>query len=504
VDELVAAQDEELVEEEEEQEEQEEIPQTIPAVRQQMSSFRHHPELVSHRPVESVSEVLPVKRSGLMAPRAGKSAALLSATSSSSNLLAASQPTTKANISVPSKAPIEVPIEQEAMEEEEEEGDSRWFLKRTSKARRLENFFKLNWPQPPQTPGEHEYLQLKAVWEPLLTSDLAYLVFPKNQFKPHSQDQFMPAFNELKSQMDCPYFDQHVDLILRWCSYILCAEEHMFGVVSLLGFISDIFSALRRDNQGEGSELLHEAEIASLLPQLIEKSGNHADRLRLAFQTAIGAASEIISPGKLAKLLLNGLHSVNKHSRVHCIEDIQKIVEGAGVAAMGRSGMKEIVAFLENPQCDQAGFSACLNLIFVVYTQQGGDYPKLCRTLGEMSHKTASRVEDGIKNKAKYAANTSQNQIQPSPVLNRTQVSGKSTDHEQLLQRIEAVVASTPIKPSSSFMPLPVGTSAAFRSPVGKASRQSMIPVAVSSQSSLYMFVFSYFLAVSWWCCNGV
>jgi hypothetical protein len=493
----------------EEHEEQVEVVQATPVVRQQVSSFRHHPELVSHRPVESVSDAAPVKRSGLMAPRAGKSAALQSMTASSSNLhITASQSTaSKPHVpemstatSIVSTATSIVSAEQEDEEEEEEEGDSRWFLKRTSKARRLENFSRLNWPQPPQSPGEHEYQQLKAVWERLLTSDLAYLVFPSNQFNAHSQEQFVPAINELRSQMDCPYFDQHVDLILRWCSYILCTLENVGGLLSLLGFISDIFSAIRRDRQGEGSELLHEAEIASLVPQLIEKSGSH--HVPVAFQTAIGAASEIISPVKITKLLLNGLHSVNRSTRVHCIEEIQNIIEGAGVAAMGRSGMKEIASFLENPQCDQAGFGACLNLIFVVYKQQGGDYPKLCRMLGEMSQKIASRVEDGIKNKAKFAAGLAPQQVSPSPAPNRTHLGGPgvvSEDHARLLQRIENVMASTPIKPSASFVPLPVGSSstakteksidgypsAAFRSPVGKASRQSMIPIAVSYRSSL-------------------
>ena len=39
-------------------------------------------------------------------------------------------------------------------------------------------FYKLNWPQPPEFVGESEFLMLKATWEPLLTADLAYLLFP--------------------------------------------------------------------------------------------------------------------------------------------------------------------------------------------------------------------------------------------------------------------------------------------------------------------------------------
>ena len=44
--------------------------------------------------------------------------------------------------------------------------------------RRLEEFYKLNWPQPPEIVSESDFLLLKATWEPLLTPDLAYLLFP--------------------------------------------------------------------------------------------------------------------------------------------------------------------------------------------------------------------------------------------------------------------------------------------------------------------------------------
>jgi len=48
----------------------------------------------------------------------------------------------------------------------------------TGKMRRLEEFYKLNWPQPPEVVGENEFILLKSTWEPLLTPDLAYLLFP--------------------------------------------------------------------------------------------------------------------------------------------------------------------------------------------------------------------------------------------------------------------------------------------------------------------------------------
>jgi hypothetical protein len=39
-----------------------------------------------------------------------------------------------------------------------------WVLKKTSKLKRCEDFYKTHWPQPPEEPGEVELSALRAVW----------------------------------------------------------------------------------------------------------------------------------------------------------------------------------------------------------------------------------------------------------------------------------------------------------------------------------------------------
>ena len=51
-----------------------------------------------------------------------------------------------------------------------------------SQVKRVEEFYKLNWPQPPEEPGLTELATVKAIWEPLLSPDLAILLFPTAKF----------------------------------------------------------------------------------------------------------------------------------------------------------------------------------------------------------------------------------------------------------------------------------------------------------------------------------
>ena len=51
-------------------------------------------------------------------------------------------------------------------------------LKRTNKAKRLADGGCVQWPQPPEDPSDTELAALRTVWEPLMSADLAALVFP--------------------------------------------------------------------------------------------------------------------------------------------------------------------------------------------------------------------------------------------------------------------------------------------------------------------------------------
>ena len=53
------------------------------------------------------------------------------------------------------------------------------------------------------------------------------------------------------------------------------------------------------------------------------------------------------------------------------MEEIQRIVEVVGISALGRTGAKEIGAFLESKDNDVGGRNACLELAYVMYLALG-------------------------------------------------------------------------------------------------------------------------------------
>lgn len=210
-----------------------------------------------------------------------------------------------------------------------------------SKLKRVEEFHKMSWPQPPEEVAEAELSGLRSIWEPYVSPDLALLLFPVNKFGPPNQDAIVPVLNELSLIIDGPIsqWGEHSDLLLRYFCYCLCLRETSSGMMKVLELVIKLFNRMRAENV-----MLHEAEANSVLPHIIDKSGHKSERHRLAFKLSIQAAGEIISPQRINQHLLHALGSKNKKSRVVSIEEIIRVVEQAGAASLGRTGVREIGA----------------------------------------------------------------------------------------------------------------------------------------------------------------
>lgn len=272
----------------------------------------------------------------------------------------------------------------------------KWHLKKTNKTKRLEEFFKANWPQPPEEPGENELAALKSSWEHLMSADLATLLFPINKFGAPNQDACLNAMSELTSQLEGPYALSHIDFILRWCCYTLCLRESATGMLKVCELITDIFSLMRREGV-----TMHDAEASIIMPQLIDKCGHKSERHKAAFKQAIVAAGEVLAPNKINQLLLQGLGSKNKKSRVVCLEEILRVVETAGASSLGRAGVKEVASYLDNKDSDVSGRNAALELCYALYLSLGSDLPKLTKLMGDLSDRSTTMIEERIKHKSK-------------------------------------------------------------------------------------------------------
>lgn len=277
-----------------------------------------------------------------------------------------------------------------------ETGGQRYFLKKCNKSKRLEEFLRVGvWPQPPEDIGESEFIAVRQQWEPLMTSELFSIAFaPMKPGHTLNQDVFVAALTELMQQLEGPYALLHTDLIFRYTSYCLCQREASTGLQMILQLMIAILEKMHHENIQ-----LHETEVNILLPHVIDRSGHKSERHATLFRSVITTAGEVVAPNRMCAVLLQGLSSKNKKSRLICIEEITKIVDGAGNAPLGKNGLREIGAFLESKENDSAGKGATLELIYSIYVAMGSDMQKTVKALG--AEKSATLIDERVKRKAK-------------------------------------------------------------------------------------------------------
>jgi hypothetical protein len=260
----------------------------------------------------------------------------------------------------------------------------------------LDDFYKITWPQPPEEPGENELQALKPVWEPLISNELSALLFPTTKASFLNQDSVVDTVTELTTQLSGPHALNHTDLLLRWCIYALCLRETSAGLIKILTLIHNIYLLMRKEGV-----TMHDSEMNIVLPQVLDKCGHKSERHKLCYKLAVSTAGDILAPNKLNQVLLAGLTSKNKKSRVVCLEEIIRVVESSGAGSLGRSGVKEIASYLDSKDNDVSGRNACLELCYVLYISLNSDKSKLMKFLGDVSERSASMIEDRFKQKNK-------------------------------------------------------------------------------------------------------
>lgn len=381
---------------------------------------------------------------------------------------------------------------------------SKWLLKRnasgSNKLRRPDEGH-LSWPQPPEQPGEAELSALKAIWKPLVTPDLLYLLFPNsssNTPSKHSglsfnQDSFVPALNELTTQLECPHLTHHTEYILRWSSVVLCLKlESSSGLYKLLQFLCEVFQAIAAVENG--ANILTDGEASFIMPHLIDRAGHRSERHQAMFRKAITIASSIMSNSKLATMLIRSLKSPNKRTRVICLEEMRVLVEGCSAASIigviGHSAVNQLALLLDAKDCDVACRHACLETICAIFFCLGRDFNVMKRLIGnDVSEQALVLIEERIDLKSRQQ----QQQLGSSDggsVL-RTDSNGSRDDesttirsdscntlspnsemrsHRLLLDQIDAVMASTPL-PANRARQVVAATSSSSSPAAAAASR---------------------------------
>lgn len=276
-----------------------------------------------------------------------------------------------------------------------------WLLKSNTlgKQRRMQDEIqRLNWPQPPDEPGDAEVAALKVAWRPIISPDLAFVLFPlPRPGCPANQDMYVAAMNELSTQLTCPHLPNHTEFLFRWICIVLCLrQESNPGLLRLLQLVCDLFEALRTVYES-GTATLSEAEVSLILPHMIERCGHRSDKHQTLFRYAISLLGALIAPNKFVQSLTQGLKAPNKRSRVICLEEIQRVLEGSGPLSVGTAAVREVVTFLDSRDCDLDGKVAALNLLLAVFLANGKDATKMKKMLGSAaSDKALAAVEERI------------------------------------------------------------------------------------------------------------
>jgi cytoskeleton-associated protein 5 len=376
---------------------------------------------------------------------------------------------------------------------------SKWLLKRNAagKLRRPDEGHQ-SWPQPPEVPGEAEMTALKTIWKPLVTPDLLYLLFPSsNTPSKHglsfNQDSFVPALNELTTQLECPHLTHHTEYILRWSCVVLSLKlESSSGLYKLLQFLCEVFQAISAVETG--ANILTDGEASYIIPHLIDRAGHRSERHQAMFRKAISIASSIMSTSKLAIMLIRSLKSPNKRTRVICLEEVRVLVEGCSAASIigviGHSAVNQMALLLDAKDCDVACRNACLETICAVFFCLGRDFNAMKRLIGnDVSDQALVLIEERIELKNKQLSSdggssvlrTDSNRDDDSTIrsdsCNTLSPNSEMRSHRMLLDQIDAVMASTPLPANRTRV-------VAVSSPAAAAADASRSPPAIHTPTA--------------------
>lgn len=320
------------------------------------------------------------------------------------------------------------------------EDDISFPLKKTNKNKRNDEFYKQNWPLPPEDIGEAEMATLRREWETQVNNgDMTLLLFPQSKFGASSQENYMGAATELLSMLQQPAGSpnssialMHTDFILRWATYVLCVRETAQGTLKVLQVISAVFELHRALGVP-----LHEAEAGIVLPQLIERSGHKSERHKAAYKAALEVAEAVCPPAKMSAFLLQGFNCKNKKTRAVCLEELEQVVTVHGYAPLGKAGLREVTIQLDSS--DVGVRNAALDLVYAIYIHAGADTAKLYKLLGgDVTDKAKSLIAGRIKEKGKHAAN----QPPPAPTasqLHASEAIGRAANPSPVRERAPAV-----------------------------------------------------------------
>ncbi|URD81256.1 CLASP N terminal [Musa troglodytarum] len=182
-----------------------------------------------------------------------------------------------------------------------------------------------------------------------------------------------------------------LDILLRWFVLRLC-ESNTTCLLKVLEFLPELFGILKDEGY-----TLTEAEAATFLPCLTEKSGHNIEKVREKMRELMKQIVNIYSASKFLPYVLEGLRSKNNRTRIESVDFIEYLIDHYGAEISGQLKCLQLVAGLTSER-DGEIRKAALNTMATAYKIIGED---VWRYVGKLSDAQRSMLDDRFKWKAR-------------------------------------------------------------------------------------------------------
>ncbi|URD81257.1 CLASP N terminal [Musa troglodytarum] len=162
--------------------------------------------------------------------------------------------------------------------------------------------------------------------------------------------------------------------------------------MEVLEFLPELFGILKDEGY-----TLTEAEAATFLPCLTEKSGHNIEKVREKMRELMKQIVNIYSASKFLPYVLEGLRSKNNRTRIESVDFIEYLIDHYGAEISGQLKCLQLVAGLTSER-DGEIRKAALNTMATAYKIIGED---VWRYVGKLSDAQRSMLDDRFKWKAR-------------------------------------------------------------------------------------------------------
>ena len=245
-----------------------------------------------------------------------------------------------------------------------------------------------SWPLPPEDPKTHEAELLERQWAEYLTVAAARSFFPKVVGKMECSVHGLKVLEDALAG-DGNIVTEHLDFVFKWLSIRLCERESASALQRLLEFTENLLNHIVTN-----SRPLSELEAMTLVPYILDRSGQSKPRFRTSFRKILVLVSQCWAPHKYAAYLLTCCSGTKKDAcKVICLEELSRLLVDAdsmipidGIRKMKSGGtesasvLRDVAAFVESK--DNGVREAALHVLVAAYRILNYDEGGLFRLLG--------------------------------------------------------------------------------------------------------------------------